>query len=336
MHFGCPPGYLNTPSIGIPPVSASEVLLEAVQRWRTGSAQPAEFDAAVEVARNAFARLCDVDGSTVVIGGSVSALVAILATSTAGPCRVLTDHGEFTSLIFPFAAQAGRGITIDEVSLERVPELAGEYDVVLVSVVQSSSGAMVDLGALREAVRGTGTRVILDVTHAAGWLPLHLDWADAAVCAGYKWLMSPRGVCWMSVRPDYAAELVAIAANWFAGSSRWDTLYGLPLRLASENRRFDASPAWFSHVGAAAVLPQLAELDMTQVQAHCVGLADDFRDAMGLPPSESAIVTVDRVDAAKRLARADVTASVRAGVVRLGFYIYNDQSDVDRAVDALR
>jgi selenocysteine lyase/cysteine desulfurase len=115
----------------------------------------------------------------------------------------------------------------------------------------------------------------------------------------------------------------------------WGSIYGLPLRLADSARRFDASPVWFSHVGAAAVLPWLASLDGSAVREHCVGLADAVRAGLGLPPAGSAIVAVDRPGAADRLEAAGVVGSLRAGAVRLSFHLYNTAADVDRVLDAL-
>jgi selenocysteine lyase/cysteine desulfurase len=249
---------------------------------------------------------------------------------------VLTAQREFTSVTFPFAAQSARRVTIDEVDIRQLPDRAAEYGIVAVSAVQSVDGAVVDLPALRAAVSDTDTRVVLDVTQAAGWLPLDLGWVDVVVCTGYKWLMSPRGAAWMAVRPDYAEELVPTAANWYAGESRWDTVYGLPLRLAADNRRFDASPAWFSQLGAAAVLPQLAKVDRDLIYRHCVSLADAFRAEFDLPAAGSAIVSIEVPDAAERLARAGVIAAVRAGASRLSFHLYNNANDLDQAVAALR
>lgn len=332
MTFECPPGYLDTPSIGVPPRRAADALAAAVREWRIGAARPADFDAPVEVARSAFAAICGVDTVSVAIGGSVSALVGLVAGSVPDGARVLTASGEFTSVSFPFAVQASRGVVIDEVSVGLIPERAPDYDIVAVSAVQSRDGTLLDLARLRETVRGSPTRVIVDVTQAAGWLPLRLDWADAIVCTGYKWLLSPRGAAWMAVRRDYAEKLVATSANWYAAQSRWEAIYGLPLRQADDSRRFDTSPAWFCHLGAAAVLPELAALDPAELQAHCAGLADAFRAELGLPPTGSAIVSVDAPDGAERLARAGLRASIRAGRARLGFFLYNDANDLDRAV----
>jgi selenocysteine lyase/cysteine desulfurase len=333
--FDVPDGYLNTASIGIPPASVADALTDAVARWRTGGWHAADFDEPVAVARTAFAALVGVSADRVAIGGSVSALVGLVAASLPEGARVLVASGEFTSVTYPFAVQAARGVAMIEADLAELPHRADEADLVACSLVQSADGAVLDLPALRAGTDGTDTRVLLDVTQAAGWLPLSLDWADAVVAAGYKWLLSPRGAAWMAVSGRLAAELVPHAANWYAGEDRWSNVYDLPLRLAGDARRLDASPAWFSHLGAALALPWLAALDAEAVHAHCVGLANQLRAGLGLPPAASAITAVHRPGAAQRLAAAGVAASTRRGVARLAFHLYNTPEDVERALRAL-
>jgi selenocysteine lyase/cysteine desulfurase len=331
-RFDLPDGYLNTASIGVPPVHVADAVPDAVEAWRRGAAQPADFDPAVAAGRAAFADLLGVPVDRIAVGGSVSALVGLVAAAVPDGARVLVAEGEFTSVSFPFAAHAGRGVTVIEWPLERLGERAAEFDVVAASVVQSADGRLVDLDALR-AVREVGTRVVLDATQSVGWLPELLGWADAVVCAGYKWLLCPRGVAWMAVHPEL--DLVPLDANWYAGGDVWASVYGLPLRLAGSARRFDTSPTWFSHVGAAVALPWLAGLNREAVHAHCVGLADAVRVGLGLEPAGSAIVALYRPDAAERLAAAKVVASLRSGAVRLAFHLYNTPNDVDRVLDAL-
>lgn len=331
--YDVPAGYLNTASIGIPPAAVAAAVLDAVRRWGAGLDAPPVFDEHVDRARAAFGRLVGVDVDRVAIGSAVSPLVGLVAASLPAGASVVVAEGEFTSVSYPFAAQAGRGVTVVEVPPDRLAERAADADVVAVSVVQSADGRLADLDGLR-AAREHGTVVVLDVTQAAGWLPLRLDWADVVVGAGYKWLLAPRGAAWMAVRPGL--ELVPQAASWYAGADRWgESIYGLPPRLAAGARALDTSPAWLCHVGAAESLRRLAELDMTQVRAHCVGLADALRDALGMPPAGSAIVSVARPGAAERLAAAGVAAATRAGGARLAFHLYNTADDLDRAVDAL-
>lgn len=330
--FDVPAGYLNTASIGVPPSGVADAVAGMVADWRRGATHAPDFDHPEQVARTAWAGLVGVPAERVAIGGSVSQLAGIVAASIPDGSRVLVADGEFTSVSFPFAAQADRGVRVDEAPLAELPARADGYDVVAVSVVQSADGALVDLDALR----GTRARVLLDVTQAAGWLPLAVDWASWVVGACYKWLLTPRGAAWMAVHPDALAQLRPHAANWYAGDDRWDTVYGLPLRLAPGARGLDISPAWFAQVGAAAALPWLAGLDPGAVRAHCAGLADLLLGELGLAPRGSAIIVLDRPGAAERLAAHGITFSVRAGRVRLSFALYNTERDVHAVLDALK
>lgn len=333
--FDVSPGYLSTASIGVPPAPAADVVAETVARWSRGLDAPTDFDAAVATARAMFARLVGVPADRVASGATVAQLVGLVAAGVPDGARVLVAEGEFTSLTFPFAAQTDRGVRVTEAELGELAERAGEYDVVAVSVVQSGDGRMVDLDALRRAARTHGTRVLLDVSQAAGWMPLRLDWADWVVGAAYKWLLSPRGASWLAVHPD-AADLRPNSANWYAGEQRQDSMYGMPLRLATNARAFDLSPVWFAQVGASAAMSWLGELDMAAVHGHCVELADEFRAALGMPAAGSAIVAVRAPDAVARLTEAGVRCSARAGRARLAFHLYNTAEDVALAVRALR
>lgn len=62
------------------------------------------------------------------------------AASLPDGARVLTAEGEFASLLFPFLAHARRGVTVEELALEQLPDLQGPADLVAVSAVQSSDG----------------------------------------------------------------------------------------------------------------------------------------------------------------------------------------------------
>ncbi|WP_433869694.1 aminotransferase class V-fold PLP-dependent enzyme [Saccharopolyspora sp. CA-218241] len=330
--FDVPPGYLNTAAIGVPATATAAAVGDAVARWGRGGIGPGDFDEAVEAGRRGFARLIGVDAARVAIGSTASQLVGAVAAGLPAGSRVLVLRGEFTSVSFPFAAQADRGVRVEEVGAAEFADRAPGHDLVAISAVQSADGWRVDLDALR-AARAGGTRVLLDVSQVAGWAPLELDWADYVVGVGYKWLLAPRGAAWLSVHPD-APPPRPDAANWFAAHDP-SAMYGLPLRLAGGPAGLDLSPVWFAQVGAGAALDWLTGLDLAEVAAHCTGLADRFRGALGMAPAGSAIVAVDRPDAAERLARAGVRCSARAGAVRLSFHLYNTEEDVDLAVRAL-
>ncbi|ANN16312.1 aminotransferase class V [Amycolatopsis orientalis] len=333
-EFAAPPGYLNTPSIGVPPAPVADAVAEAVERWRRGEARPSDFDEPVARTRAGFGALIGVPADRVAIGASVSQLIANVAAGLPDGASVLVAENDFTSVSFPFAAQAHRGVKVTEVPLAELTERVEGHDLVAVSVVQSADGAQVDLDGLRAAAEAADAAVLLDATQAAGWRPLDLGWADWVVAAGYKWLLAPRGAAWLAAHPRALERAVPVAANWYAGEDRWQAVYGLPLRLADGTRSLDLSPAWFSFVGAAVSLEYLGSLDLEAVRAHCVGLADSLLEACGSPAQGSAIVSLD-LDA-ERVREAGIVAGTRAGRQRFGFHLYNTADDVERVISTFR
>ena len=232
------------------------------------------FDEPVRAGRAGYAALTGVPVDSVAMGGNVSAVLGLVAAAVPNGSRVATLAGEFTSTTFPFAAQAGRGVTITELSPADLVSTAADFDVVTASLVQSADGAVLDVDALRSAVAGTDTLTVIDVTQALGWKKIDLGWADVTAAGVYKWLLAPRGTAWMSLSDRVSQIMTPHAANWYAGEKPWQTIYGLPLRLADNARRFDASPAWFSALGSGLTLPWLASLDGAAIEAHTVGLAN--------------------------------------------------------------
>ncbi|MDL5158610.1 aminotransferase class V-fold PLP-dependent enzyme [Actinomycetospora termitidis] len=327
-EFDVAPGYLNTPSVGIPPRHVVGAVRAWVDDWASGGLSAPAMDEPVDRTREAFAALTGFPTGDVAIHSVVSGLLAPVAASFERGTRVLTAAGEFTSVSFPFAAQ---GHDVTEVPVAEIPHRAGDHDVVAVSVAQSADGTLVDLDALR----ATDAVVVLDATQSLGWLPADLSWADVVVAGGYKWLLSPRGCAWGAYSPRMLDRVTPSAAGWYAGEDRWSSVYGLPLRLASGARRLDVSPGWVSFVGAAVALPWLTGLDRSAVHAHGVGLAERLRKELGLPPSPSAIVSIPDPAAPDRLAAAGVRSAPRAGATRVGFHLYNTDADVDLVLDAL-
>jgi selenocysteine lyase/cysteine desulfurase len=137
----------------------------------------------------------------------------------------------------------------------------------------------------------------------------------------------------MSPRPT--ERLLHYSAGWYAGDDVHASYFGPPLRLASSARRLDLSPAWFSWVGTQPALELIERIGVGAIHAHNVRLANRYRAGIGLEPSNSAIVCADLPGAAERLAHAGIVAAVRGGLLRTSWHLYNDDSDVDRVLDAL-
>jgi selenocysteine lyase/cysteine desulfurase len=329
--------YLRTASLGLPPRVAWDELQQALEDWRSGRAVWEEWGESVERARRSFAGLVGTPVASVAIGATVSELVGLLAAAVPDGSEVLTAEGDFTSLLFPWAVQADRGVRVRSVPLGSIAAaVTPRTDVVAVSVVQSATGELVDLDAVVDAARAAGALVVVDATQACGWLPVSATEVDALVCAGYKWLLAPRGTAYLVIGERLAERVRPLHAGWYGGEDVHASYYGLPPALASSARRFDTSPAWFSWVGAAPALELLSEIGIAAIHEHDVALANRFRGGLGLPAGDSAIVCANVRGAQSRLAAAGIRADSRAGSVRASFHAYTTEADVDAALEALR
>lgn len=330
------PGYLNTASYGLPPRPAWDALQAALADWRGGRTSWEDWAGAVERARHSFARLVAADGEHVAVGSQVSSLVGLVAAALPDGSRVVVPEIEFTSNLFPFMTHADRGVEVVTVPTGQLVDAIDERTTaVAYSAVQSATGEVADMARVTAAARAYGAFTVLDATQAVGWLPVDSRHADVLVCAAYKWLMSPRGSAFMVIDPALAERVRPLAAGWFAGDDVHASYYGPPLRLAKDARRFDVSPGWFDWVGTAATLAVIESIGVPAVHAHDVALANRFRAGLGLPPGDSAIVSVAWEHASERLAAAGIRAATRAGSLRASFHLYTTESDVDAAVAAL-
>src|SRR6185436_17971921 len=123
--------YVNTASIGLPPRRVVATLNEAVESWRTGRAEAADYDALVDRARRRFAGLVEVPPDRVAIGNQVSTFTGLVARIRPG-----------VSLVAVSAVQSADG--------RLVPG---------------------GLDALASAAAAHGSLTYVDASQAVGWLP---------------------------------------------------------------------------------------------------------------------------------------------------------------------
>jgi selenocysteine lyase/cysteine desulfurase len=329
-------GYLDTATYGLPPRKTLEAGRRALEGWEAWQDWH-DWEADGEACRRLFGGLVGARLESVALVSAVSVAAGLVAASLpagSGDNVVLYER-EFRSNLFPWLQLERRGV---ELRLRPLDELAASVDertaLVAVSAVQSSDGAVADLDALRRA----GTRLFVDATQAAGGWTVPLEGVDYLAAAAYKWLLCPRGLAFLAVAPERMGELQPLFAGWKSSRDPYGGSYGPPLDLADDARRFDVSLPW--HVAAAgrASLELLAALGQERIAAHDLGLARRFAAHLGLPEPCSPIVSVQVEDAGRTLGdldRAGVRCSRRAGGLRFSFHLYNDEADVERAVDVL-
>lgn len=330
--------YLDSPAIGLPPRCVTEALHAIVDRWSEGEIRAPDFDAFVSSARASFARLIGVPISGVAVDSTVSSLVGLVAASLPVGAEVVCAEGDFTSLLFPFLVRQNAGeLRVRAYPLERLSDSIDERTaLVAVSAVQSSDGRLLDMEPLLQACKRFGARTLIDATQAVGWLPFDGVRHDYVVASAYKWLLSPRGTAFMSVRPELIPSLRPLSAGWYAGEDVWSSIYGAPLRLAANARCFDVSPAWFMWVGCAEAMQFIERVGVPAIHAHDVQLSTAFLERLELPPSGSAVVSIRGPGVLEALQAAGIVASRRDGAARIGFHLYNTMDHALAAAEVIR
>lgn len=324
--------------MGLPMRATVEALRADLDRWSGGGASPTAYGDVVEEARAAFARLARVEVGRVAIASQTSAVVALVAATVPDGGEVLCPEGDFSSIVYPFTVQAGRGVRVRSVPLAELADSVGPDTVVVAwSAVQSATGEVADDAAIRAAAARHGALTLCDLTQAAGVLPVDASRYDASVCHAYKWLCCPRGVAFLTVGERLGRIMVPAQAGWYAGDDVWASCYGPGMRLADDARAFDVSPAWQAWAGALPALTTFAALDPAETWAHATGLGDSLCARLGVEAQGRAIVTWADVDGRDQrlLAEAGLTVSGRAGRVRVAFHLWNDASDVVAVARAL-
>lgn len=146
-----------------------------------------------------IATLVGAEAGTVAVGDSTSinlfkALSAAL-TETPGRKTILSERGNFPTDLYMaegLAALLGQGHRLRLVdSPEELPAaLDADTSVLMLTHVDYKTGALHDMAGLTAKAHAAGARVIWDLAHSAGALPLDLEGAraDYAVGCGYKYL----------------------------------------------------------------------------------------------------------------------------------------------------
>ena len=199
--FSLPPGaiYLDGNSLGALP-RATPARLQDVVRDEWGGDLIASWNKHgwIDLARRVgdkIAKLIGAEANTVSVGDSTSiALFKVLADALArnpGRKTILSERGNFPTDLYMaegLAALLGQGHRLELV--ERVENIGDDVAVVMLTHVDYRTGAMHDMEAITAKAHAAGARVIWDLAHSAGALPVDLAGAkaDYAVGCGYKYL----------------------------------------------------------------------------------------------------------------------------------------------------
>jgi selenocysteine lyase/cysteine desulfurase len=180
------------------------------------------------------------------------------------------------------------------------------------------------------------------------------DDVDFLMAAGYKWLLSPPGAAYLSVRDDLIEKFEPPFVGWasvkqevFDTIDFWDIWN---LNLSKTASRFEVgSPSVMSFVGAAEAMKMLLHFGTENIKRRIMKLTDHLIDAVkdiGLKlqtPEEkscrSGIVNF-RIDkpqkVIERLGKKGIVVSARCHGIRVAPHFYNTEKEIDKLMEEIK
>jgi cysteine desulfurase/selenocysteine lyase len=360
--------YLNSGSIGLMPLPVQDAAAAFERdiwvRGTTGFDEAAETGC-LEDARTAAAELMRADPDDVAIVKSATEAFGMLAWWIRPPAgsNVVTIDIEHPSTAYPWlrvARETGAETRLvrvwdepEALSLERIAELVDDRtSVIAVSHVQYSTGYRLELAPLAELAHAHGGLLAVDATQAAGMAPLDVarDGVDLVVAGGYKWLCGPFGAALAWLRPELRERFDPPLVGWRSTVDPY-TFDSRSMPIATTARSMEYSTMGYgSAVALGGALRYVLALGVERILAHDLALAARLASGLErlgatvLTPREDAhrggIVTArypgrDGEEVAARLNAAGVIVSPRFGATRFSLHFFNDESDVDRALETV-
>jgi kynureninase len=213
--------YLDGNSLGRLPVATRDRLRDLVAEWgdRLVSGWPDWIDAPTRVGDALAAAVLGAQPGEVVVGDSttVNLFKLCAAALELGTGALVTDRANFpTDRYVLEGLAAARGL-----ELRLVDELPAALDgaaVVVASHVDYRTGELADMRGLTELARRRGARVVWDLSHSAGAVPVELRAAGVELAVGctYKYLNAgPGAPAFLYVAQELQPQLRSPIWGWF-------------------------------------------------------------------------------------------------------------------------
>ncbi len=275
--------------------------------------------------------------------------------------RVVTTRGEFDSIDFILKVYAQQGL-IDLKVVE--PDAAGRFHadalldalgsepgLIVVSMVMFGTGQVVSgLDAFIAQAHARGARVLLDLYHAVGVLPVDLTALDAdfAIGGSYKYLRGGTGACWLYLHPRHLdGSMVPLDTGWFAKQEPFGYERHDPPRFGPGGDAFLEStppilPFYQARAGQeftlALGIPRLRAYSLTQQRELVSALQAEGIPAVGGREDHGAFVVVTHAEApalAKRLKAEGINTDARGRSLRLCPDLLTSSEDLRKAARRL-
>lgn len=311
----------------------------------------------MEKARRQCAELLKVSNEEITFLSSATEGINVLAYGLdwRSGDNVVVGDVEFPSDILPWTKLKKYGVEIRVVKnknwvldeMDILAQVDEKTKVVAVSQVSMFTGQHMDVSKLSKEIRETGALFLLDVTHAAGVVPVNANYADIAVSSCYKWLLGTHGTAIFYVNrnrlPDFQPPFIGWAS--VAASSGWKNPLDFALHTGAD-RFLSANPSYISIYLLHNALNMLLPLGEDAIYQHALSLSKKVRTGISdlglelMTPTEdhrrsgNVCFMIEEVEALRNTLEDKGIlvwgAYGKFGRVRVSTHVYNDSKDVDQ------
>lgn len=277
------------------------------------------------------------------------------------PIRVVTTRGEFDSIDFILKQYQAMG----RIALHYVePDASGHYDiealiaaitlgtdlVVVSQVMFTTAQILTNLEHVIRHSHGLGARVLVDVYHAVGVIPVdvgHLA-CDFAIGGSYKYLRGGPGACWLYVSPHSIGQgLTTLDTGWFAKADPFTYERPDPPRFgAGGDAWLESTPPVLTYYQSRSGQEFLAAIGVERLRAYSLGQLQRLKQALaahgiaaqGADHHHGAFLSVHHPRApeiARRLKALGVNIDARGERLRLCPDLLNTDAELVIAADKL-
>ncbi len=258
--------------------------------------------------------------------------------------NVVTTTAEFNSIdhILKVYAQRDRitlqcikpdnqGIYHEEDLLSNIKKYHG--NLLVVSMVLFTTGQyLANLAQLIREAQALGAKVLVDLYHATGVLPIDIEAleADFAIGGCYKYLRGGPGACWLYIHPRHlTGSLTSLDTGWFAQPVPFDfNRPDSPTFASGGNAFLESTPPVLPYYQAKAGLEftvgigidRLREYSLKQ-QARITELLRKHEiNVLGQPEKRGAFLTITHQsanDLASKLRKDNIIVDARENLIRI-------------------
>lgn len=309
--------YLDGNSLGALPVATISRLNETLQReWGEGlirSWNNADWVTLPQRVGAAIAGLLGASADEIVAADSTSVNIfkllagALALASKQDPARrvILSERGNFPTDLYVaqgIVESFGGGYKLRLVDGDIENAFDDHTAIALITQVDYCTGRLHNMKRLNDAARRAGTRILWDLSHSAGAVPVALkkDGAELAVGCGYKYFNGgPGAPAYLYVERSLQADFPTPLSGWFGHTAPFD--FSADFVPAAGIERFQCgTPSVLAMTALSCGIDTFAGIDMIDLRAKSLAQSDIFWTLMNQRCGEFGFTCVSPRDHAMR------------------------------------